>query len=37
MHGHADDKLALALIAEAITDLEAEKAFLHPDGKERAP
>jgi hypothetical protein len=26
----ADDSVALALIAEAITDLEAEKASLHP-------
>jgi hypothetical protein len=37
LHGHADDSLALALIAEAITDLEAEKAALHPDETERVP
>jgi len=35
LHAQADDQLALALIAEAIADLEAEKASLHPDEKER--
>jgi hypothetical protein len=35
MHARVDDQLALALIAEAIADLEAEKASLHPDEKER--
>jgi hypothetical protein len=29
----ADDRVALTLIAEAITDLEAEKASLHPEEK----
>jgi hypothetical protein len=35
MHTQADDQLALALIAEAIADLEAEKRSLHPDEKGR--
>jgi hypothetical protein len=35
LHAQADDQLALALIAEAIADLEAEKASLHPGEKER--
>jgi hypothetical protein len=35
LHAHADDPLALVLIAEAIADLEAEKASLHPGEKER--
>lgn len=37
LHGNTDDGLALALIAEAIIDLQAEKAALHPDEAERAP
>jgi hypothetical protein len=37
LRAEADDPLALALIAEAIVDLEAEKASLHPDEKERRP
>jgi hypothetical protein len=35
LHSRVDDRLALVLIAEAISDLEAEKAFLHPAEKER--
>jgi hypothetical protein len=31
MHAIADDKLALALVAEAIAALQAEKASLHPE------
>jgi hypothetical protein len=31
MHSMADDKLALALVAEAIAALQAEKASLHPE------
>jgi hypothetical protein len=34
LHAQADDHLALALITEAIADLEAEKASLHPDERE---
>jgi hypothetical protein len=29
----ADDRLTLALIAEAVADLEAKKAALHPESK----
>jgi len=31
LHAMTDDSLARSLIAEAISDLEAEKVSLHPD------
>jgi hypothetical protein len=31
LHGIADDPLALTLLEEAIADLKAEKASLHPE------
>jgi hypothetical protein len=33
LHETADDPVALMLLAEAITDLKAEKASLHPEDK----
>ena len=34
LHATTDDRLALALVAEAIAALQAEKASLHPEDKE---
>jgi len=37
LHEIADDPLALTLLAEAITDLKAEKASLHPEKQQGCP
>ncbi len=34
LHATTDDRLALALIAEAIAAIKAERASLHPEDKE---
>jgi hypothetical protein len=35
VHATTDDRLALALVAEAIAAIQAEKASLHPEDKEK--